>query len=178
MGLSRSEQMSRIRGANTRPERLLASELWARGLRYRLRTRTRWGRPDIVFGGRRVAVFVDGCFWHGCPEHYVRPRSRTAFWAAKLAENVCRDRAQTSVLESAGWTVLRYWEHDVFTRLAWVARQVARACAGGRIPQREAWRVLVAKAISTHGVYERRTLVALRGARQRTARHRRHTRKW
>ncbi|MGJ4880282.1 very short patch repair endonuclease [Bradyrhizobium sp. HKCCYLRH1065] len=105
--------MSRIRAKHTKPEKLLRSALWAAGLRYRLHFKTPFGRPDIVFPGRKVAVFVDGCFWHGCPDHYVRPRSRDEFWAAKLRENVERDRRQTAALELSGWRVVRIWEHQV-----------------------------------------------------------------
>lgn len=113
MALSRSQQMSRIRGRNTGPELALRKALWAAGMRYRLHVRTPHGRPDIVFPGRTVAVFIDGCFWHGCPLHYVRPRSREAFWATKLHQNIQRDRRQTAGLESAGWRVVRVWEHEV-----------------------------------------------------------------
>ncbi|HYO69174.1 MAG TPA: very short patch repair endonuclease, partial [Archangium sp.] len=87
MGLTRSEQMSRIRGKDTSPERLLRSALWRAGLRFRLQSRTPYGRPDVVFSKARVAVFIDGCFWHGCPDHYVRPRTRNDFWSSKLLEN-------------------------------------------------------------------------------------------
>ena len=105
----RSRMMSRIRGRNTRPERRLRQALWAAGLRYRKHAKTPVGRPDLVFVGPRVAVFVDGCFWHGCPRHYVRPRSRTDFWSRKLRENVDRDRRQTLELHVRGWTVVRIW---------------------------------------------------------------------
>ena len=113
MSLTRSQQMSRIRGKHTTPEKLLRSALWAAGMRYRLHARTPFGRPDIVFPRRKLAIFVDGCFWHGCPDHYVRPRSREEFWIGKLRQNIERDRRQTSALEAAGWRVLRVWEHDV-----------------------------------------------------------------
>jgi DNA mismatch endonuclease, patch repair protein len=87
--------------------------LWAAGLRYRLHLRTPYGRPDIVFPYKKVAVFIDGCFWHGCPLHYVRPRSQEEFWATKLRQNIQRDRRQTGDLESAGWRVVRIWEHEL-----------------------------------------------------------------
>src|SRR5580692_10585444 len=109
MGLSRSEQMARIRSRNTTPERVLRGLLWSAGLRYRLHATTPAGRPDIVFPGTRVAVFVDGCFWHGCPDHYVRPRSSSDFWSRKLLENFKRDGAQTERLEALGWRVCRIW---------------------------------------------------------------------
>ena len=67
-------------------------------------------RPDFVFRARRVAVFVDGCFWHGCPRHATRPQQNRAFWDAKLARNKARDREVTRGLKRAGWTVLRVWE--------------------------------------------------------------------
>src|SRR5476651_399510 len=70
-------------------------------------------RPDFVFRARRVAVFVDGCFWHGCPRHYRRPGSRRAFWDAKIARNRARDRLVTRALRKAGWKVLRIWEHEL-----------------------------------------------------------------
>lgn len=69
-------------------------------------------RPDIVFMRARVAVFVDGCFWHGCAEHGTRPRSNSAYWAAKIEINQSRDRDQAAALERDGWTVLRIWEHE------------------------------------------------------------------
>jgi DNA mismatch endonuclease (patch repair protein) len=70
-------------------------------------------RPDFVFRTRRVAVFVDGCFWHGCPRHYRRPGSRRAFWDAKIARNRQRDREVSRALRRAEWTVLRVWEHEL-----------------------------------------------------------------
>ncbi len=127
MGLSRSQQMSRIRGRNTRPELALRSALWAGGLRYRLHVRTPHGRPDIVFPAKKVAVFIDGCFWHGCPWHYVRPRSRGEFWASKLRQNVERDRHQTGDLESAGWRVVRVWEHELADDIGAAVRLVQSA---------------------------------------------------
>jgi DNA mismatch endonuclease (patch repair protein) len=91
----------------------LRKAAWALGLRYRLHLRTPVGRADLKFTGKRLAVFVDGCFWHGCPAHYTRPRTRVGFWSKKLADNTARDRRQTAELESLGWTVLRIWECGV-----------------------------------------------------------------
>jgi len=113
MGLTRSEQMARIRSRDTKPEWILRRELHRRGLRYRVALRVEGCRPDIVFPSKRLAVFVDGCFWHGCPDHYIRPKSSVAFWDEKLRVNRKRDAAQTSRLEAAGWTVVRLWEHEV-----------------------------------------------------------------
>jgi DNA mismatch endonuclease (patch repair protein) len=101
---------------DTRPERLLRSALHAWGCRFRKDYRIRtwnemWVRPDIAFTRRRVAVFVDGCFWHGCPEHGRRPSHNEDYWIPKLENNQIRDQAQTAALEEMGWTVLRIWEH-------------------------------------------------------------------
>jgi len=110
--------MSRIRGRDTSPEIELRSAVWKLGLRYRLNLRVARIRPDFLFPRLKLAVFVDGCFWHGCPDHYVRPRSSTAeFWARKLAQNVARDERQLKQLQADGWRVLRIWEHEVESSL-------------------------------------------------------------
>lgn len=90
--LTRSEQMSRIRGRDTKPEVSLRRLLWSRGCRYRVHFKTPAGRADLAFVGKKVAIFVDGCFWHGCPEHSVAPRSSRPFWEGKLRANVHRDQ--------------------------------------------------------------------------------------
>jgi len=71
------------------------------------------GSPDFVFRRERVCVFVDGCFWHGCPTHYRRPKTKRKFWDAKIARNWSRDRKVARLLRAAGWTVLRIWEHSL-----------------------------------------------------------------
>lgn len=109
----RSALMSRIRSKDTEPELRLRRALWAVGLRYRKYDRSLPGRPDIVFRGTRVAVFMDGCFWHGCPECYRAPKSNGKFWREKVDGNRARDKRQTRELRAAGWIVLRFWEHRV-----------------------------------------------------------------
>jgi len=90
--------------------------LHARGHRYRVAATVvadgRRVRPDIVFTKRRLVVFVDGCFWHCCPDHGRKPADPTGYWSAKLARNVNRDHAVTVALEGAGWQVVRVWEHE------------------------------------------------------------------
>lgn len=108
----RSGCMSRIRGRDTKPEVALRRALWGSGLRYRL-TNKLPGKPDILFISRKVAVFVDGCFWHRCPLHYQAPMSRSVFWREKIAANVKRDRAVDQKLAADGWTVVRVWEHEL-----------------------------------------------------------------
>jgi DNA mismatch endonuclease (patch repair protein) len=103
------------RKINTTPEMRLRSALHARGLRFRKHQRIVLEgiatRPDIVFSRWRVAVFVDGCFWHGCPAHFTQPRANAAYWGPKIDRNKRRDEAQTAALKAAGWRVLRVWEH-------------------------------------------------------------------
>ena len=104
------------RRTDTKPELALRHALHRLGYRYRKDYRLDLGggtrvRPDIAFTARRVAVFVDGCFWHVCPEHGTRPAANTWYWEPKLARNVERDRAADAALIAAGWQVVRIWEH-------------------------------------------------------------------
>ncbi len=100
----------------TRPELRIRSLLHRLGHRFRKDHAIVAGdvrvRPDIVFTRSRVAVFVDGCYWHRCPEHGTEPRANSGYWRAKLDGNVARDRRVTAALQAAGWTVLRIWEHE------------------------------------------------------------------
>lgn len=112
----RSRCMSNIKGKNTSPETRLRKTLWAAGLRYRIHAKLP-GRPDIVFAKAKVVIFVDGCFWHKCPEHGVMPKSNAEFWKTKLEGNVDRDRKKDSELQQLGWSIIRIWEHQVETEL-------------------------------------------------------------
>jgi DNA mismatch endonuclease, patch repair protein len=108
--------MQANRSRDSGPERGLRSALHSRGLRFRKNLRLDLGRlranVDIVFPGARVAVFVDGCFWHRCPEHASDPKLNGRFWAEKLARNVERDRDVDAALTDQGWKVVRVWEHQ------------------------------------------------------------------
>ena len=109
---ARSTLMARIRGRNTQPELAVRRMLFARGWRYRLHAPHLPGRPDIVFPGRRAAIFVHGCFWHGhhrCPRATV-PKTRTTFWCDKIAANQRRDARQARALRRMGWSVLTVWQ--------------------------------------------------------------------
>ena len=109
--------MSRNRGRNTKPEVTLRKACFALGMRYVLNSKLP-GKPDFVFPQHKVVVFVDGCFWHGCPDHYQAPATRPDFWRGKLLRNKARDASVTQQLNEAGWRVVRVWEHAVKSDLA------------------------------------------------------------
>ena len=112
---ARAANMRSNRRTDTKPEIALRTALHAKGYRYRKDFRLdlplRRVRPDIAFTSRKVAVFVDGCFWHACPDHGSAPKNNEWYWSPKLAKNVERDRAADEALRQAGWTVVRLWEH-------------------------------------------------------------------
>jgi DNA mismatch endonuclease (patch repair protein) len=111
-------RLRRQRRSNTKPEVVLRRELHRRGLRFRVNHPGLPGRPDIVFTRAKVAVFVDGCFWHRCPAHGTLPRHNRAWWEAKLNRNVDRDRAKDLALGELGWHVVHVWEHEPITSAA------------------------------------------------------------
>jgi DNA mismatch endonuclease (patch repair protein) len=121
----RSAVMARIRGTENKDTELrLIALMRAAGITGWRRHWPLFGKPDFVFPKQKLAVFVDGCFWHGCPQHFTRPKTRQEFWDAKIAANQARDRLVTRTLRSRGWRVLRLWEHALRPRHA--ARTVAR----------------------------------------------------
>ncbi|ARQ70021.1 very short patch repair endonuclease [Streptomyces marincola] len=124
-----SARMSRQANRNTDPEMAVRRLLHAAGHRYRLH-RPVPGMPrrtmDIAFPGRRIAVFLDGCFWHGCPQHATSPKANGEWWRRKLDRNMSRDAETTERLVAEGWQVLRFWEHEPAEE---VVRRIARAVA-------------------------------------------------
>jgi DNA mismatch endonuclease, patch repair protein len=137
---ARRNVMRANRRRDTGPERTLRSALHALGLRFRVDmpirpVAGRSVRPDVVFPRCRVAVYVDGCFWHGCPDHWTRSKTNQGYWDAKVAANRDRDRRTTAILEREGWTVLRFWEHeDMGAAAARVADAVRGAAAQAASP--------------------------------------------
>ncbi|MGW3420270.1 very short patch repair endonuclease [Streptomyces phaeochromogenes] len=112
---ARRRNMQAIRSRDTKPEWLIRRLVHAQGLRYRVSARPipdLRRTADLVFRPAKVAVFVDGCYWHGCPEHYVPPRTNSGYWSEKVLRNVKRDRDTDQRLSDAGWLVLRFWEHE------------------------------------------------------------------
>lgn len=133
------------RRVDTKPELLLRSALHRSGLRFRKDLRIDFSgggsvRPDVVFTGARVAVFIDGCFWHRCPEHFQRPKANRAFWDAKISSSVDRDRRVDEALTADGWTVLRFWEHMPFEEIVIAIADRVRSSRGGDLrPRRARW---------------------------------------
>ncbi|MGW6575506.1 very short patch repair endonuclease [Streptomyces sp. NPDC054945] len=129
-----SARMSRQARRNTTPELAVRRLLHAAGLRYRLQVKVP-GMPrrtiDIAFPGAKVAVFLDGCFWHGCPEHATQPKSNAQWWREKLDKNMARDRETSELLAAAGWTVLRFWEHETPESVAARVIDVRRGTTNG-----------------------------------------------
>jgi DNA mismatch endonuclease, patch repair protein len=112
---TRSYNMSRIRGADTRPEMLVRKYLHGRGLRYRVHGRNLPGKPDIVLPKYRTVIFVNGCFWHGhegC-KYFVMPKTRTEWWKSKIGETINRDKQARNDLEKLGWITIVVWECEL-----------------------------------------------------------------
>lgn len=129
----RSAVMSRIRGRGNKDTELALMKLLCRhhitGWR---RNQIVFGKPDFIFRKARIAVFVDGCFWHGCSIHCNTPASNRAFWKKKLAANKARDRRVNQTLRKAGWRVVRLWEHDLAKRGAVCIRRIQAATNSSR----------------------------------------------
>lgn len=131
--LAAKARMRANRRRDTKPELKLRRELHRRGLRYYVDRRPvpeLRRTADVLFPRARVAVFVDGCFWHGCPEHHTVAKSNASFWAEKVRANRARDADTTERLLQEGWTVLRFWEHE---DTAAAADTVERVVRGGQV---------------------------------------------
>ena len=129
----RSKLMAKVRSKGNKDTELrLVAIFKAHGITGWRRHRPVFGKPDFVFPAERIAVFVDGCFWHGCPSHYRAPAQNGDFWVRKLNNNRNRDKLVTRTLRARGWTVLRVWEHALKGNGNAVARRVERALAARR----------------------------------------------
>lgn len=120
----RSKIMSAIRSKNTKPELALRRALWSQGLRYRIH----YGKEkiDIAFPSKKIAIFVDGCFWHGCPEHGHFPKSNQDYWIPKLEKNKQRAVQKDNRLKQECWKVMHFWEHEL-DNLELIVEQIKRA---------------------------------------------------
>jgi DNA mismatch endonuclease (patch repair protein) len=120
----RKYNMSRIRGKNTSPEIKLRKLLFSNGVRgYRIHHNLP-GKPDIVFVKKKIAIFVDGCFWHKCPADFQEPETRKDFWMKKINSNVERDRNVDDQLQKEGWGVIRIWEHEMRKEPDYVIKKI------------------------------------------------------
>ncbi|UNZ18551.1 very short patch repair endonuclease [Streptomyces sp. 891-h] len=112
---ARRRNMQAIKSRDTTPERRIRQLVHAQGARYRVSARPLPDlrrTADMVFRSAKIAVFIDGCYWHGCAEHYVPPKTNSGYWSDKVARNIARDRDTDQKLKEAGWLVLRFWEHE------------------------------------------------------------------
>lgn len=125
---SRSYNMAMIKSKNTKPEILLRKELWRRGLRYRKNCKQVYGKPDLVFLRKQIAIFIDGEFWHGynCEETKKRLKSNIEFWIEKIERNMERDFEITQFLVEQGWAVLRFWDFEIENDLCRCADKIER----------------------------------------------------
>lgn len=128
----RSKTMAAVRSNNTQPELQLRKALWAAKIRgYRMNVPLP-GKPDIVFSRPHLAVFVDGCFWHRCPQCFRMPKTRREYWEPKIARNASRDREVDELLRRQHWTVLRFWEHEIEKQLPQCVERVKEHLAALR----------------------------------------------
>ena len=128
-----STRMSKAKRRDTAPEMLLRRELHRRGRRFRVVMKVPGNNRrtiDIAFPRQKLAVFVDGCFWHGCPQHGTRPSSNAEWWSTKISANVARDRDTDRLLAERGWTVIRVWEHENAGSAADVAEEALEDLKG------------------------------------------------
>ena len=106
--------MSRVKGKNTKIENIFRKYIWEKGIKgYRVNNSKITGKPDLFFGPQKLAVFIDGCFWHKCPECFSPPTSNFGFWDEKLTGNVNRDKEVNKLLKGKDIRVIRFWEHEV-----------------------------------------------------------------
>lgn len=108
----RSETMRRVKSKNTSLELKVRSALYKRGLRYRLNYPLP-GKPDIIFPKQKIVIFIDSCFWHGCPEHLRKPASNIIYWSEKIKKNIARDKMVNKKYKEMDWKIIRLWEHDL-----------------------------------------------------------------
>lgn len=127
-----SYNMQRVKSKDTKIEVLLRKELWSRGLRYQKNSKKVFGKPDIVFIGKKVAVFCDSEFWHGYDWENKQKefKSHQEFWIPKIERNIQRDKEVTEKLEQEGWTVLRFWGKDIKKNLEACADTIEKAVRG------------------------------------------------
>jgi len=113
----RSYNMSQIKGTDTKPEVKLRKYIYSKGIRGYRKSSDLPGKPDIIFNKYKLAIFVDGCFWHRCPKCFKEPDTNKSFWKEKISGNVNRDKKINRLLSNKGWKILRFWEHELNNNL-------------------------------------------------------------
>ena len=116
--------MAAIKGKNTKPEIKIRKLVWAAGKRYRLHSKKIYGTPDLSNKKKRVAVFIDGCFWHGCHKCYKEPTSNVEFWRNKITSNKKRRKKVRKNLKKENWQILEFWEHEVNSNPETITRKI------------------------------------------------------
>ncbi|MGP8317844.1 very short patch repair endonuclease, partial [Bacillus subtilis] len=109
----RSNTMKAVKSKNTKIEKVVSKEIWGRGIRFRKNVKNLEGKPDIAIKKYKIVIFIDSCFWHGCPLHGRIPKSNVEFWNNKIKRNIERDKSINQYYRRKGWNILRIWEHDL-----------------------------------------------------------------
>ncbi|WP_439024603.1 very short patch repair endonuclease [Bacillus halotolerans] len=109
----RSNTMKAVKSKNTKIEKVVSKEIWGRGIRFRKNVKNLKGKPDIAIKKYKIVIFIDSCFWHGCPLHGRIPKSNVEFWNNKIKRNIERDKSINQYYTKKGWNILRIWEHDL-----------------------------------------------------------------
>jgi DNA mismatch endonuclease (patch repair protein) len=127
--IARSATMRAIRSKDSKIETSVRLILWRKGFRYRKNVASMRGKPDLVFRKKHVVVFVDSCYWHGCPKHCRMPSSNREYWTRKISNNVNRDKETTKYYRNLGWTVVRAWEHQIKDDFQGIISKIIKAIA-------------------------------------------------
>jgi DNA mismatch endonuclease (patch repair protein) len=166
----RSAVMSRIRGrGNRETELVLARLLHQYGITGWRRHQPLFGRPDFSFRKQRLVVFVDGCFWHGCPRHSNMPENNRAFWEKKLTANIRRDRLVNLTLKRQGWRVVRIWEHDLPKKPKHCIRRIVQAFGWTRVELNSTVSAAVRQANGRRSATRKAGGIVIKTKRRRTA---------
>lgn len=134
----RSKTMAKIKGSDSKPELMLRKALWKEHIRYRIHRKDLPGRPDLVIEKYQLAIFIDGDFWHGYEWQQRKPKTNQQFWIPKIERNMQRDRFVNHALQSLGYVVMRFWEHEIKRNLNASVNQIKlyiEAAKKGRIPE-------------------------------------------
>jgi len=123
---ARRKTMQAIRSKYTKIENVLVKRLWSRGFRFRRNVNDLYGKPDIAIKKYKFIIFVDSCFWHGCPHHCRLPHSNRKYWGTKIKRNKMRDAEVNIWYKSNGWRALRFWEHDINENIAKCVRKIEK----------------------------------------------------